>query len=405
MKSIRTTTAFALLLTALLPLSPLFAQDDDSTIDTIVVTGTQTTIEHDRAEAALTPGGIDLIDMTDFRERNVASLADVLRFVPGIWAASDSGNDDIFFSSRGSNLDATDFDMNGIKLLQDGLPVTTADGNNHNRIIDPLSAQHAVVARGANALKYGASTLGGAINFVSPTAYSLPGADLMLNAGSHGLLLTRASFARVFDERYDGALTLDRKEWDGFRDHNQQRRVGLYSNVGVQLSERVATRFYGTWLQNDQELPGSLSRAEIDSNPDRASASAVGGNFQLDVDTWRLANKTSWHFDADRRFEVGFSVEEQALFHPIVDRVLVDFDGPGPAPPVEVFSLLIDTDHRDIGVTARYYQRIGDHDVVAGANYGRNAVEGEHYRNLGGVRNGLSTHAGFRRYIDDLGRR
>ena len=90
--------------------------------------------------------------------------------MPGVWAESSSGSDELFFSSRGSNLDATDYDKNGIKLLQDGLPVTTADGNNHNRVVDPLSARYAIVARGANALTYGASTLGGAIDFISPTA-------------------------------------------------------------------------------------------------------------------------------------------------------------------------------------------------------------------------------------------
>src|SRR5690606_5165836 len=115
-----------------------------------------------------------------------ASLADMLRLVPGIWAVSNSGTDGLFLSSRGSNLDATNYDMNGMKLLQDGLPVTTADGNNHNRIIDPLSARYASVARGANALSCGASTLGGAINFVSPTAGEDFDNQLYVNGGSHG---------------------------------------------------------------------------------------------------------------------------------------------------------------------------------------------------------------------------
>src|SRR5690606_32729926 len=108
------------------------------------------------------PGAVTIVDNDALYQRNVSSLADMLRYVPGIWAVSNSGTDSMFFSSRGSNLDATNYDMNGIKLLQDGLPVTTADGNNHNRIIDPLSSHYASVARGANALTYGASTLGGA---------------------------------------------------------------------------------------------------------------------------------------------------------------------------------------------------------------------------------------------------
>lgn len=47
--------------------------------------------------------------------------------------------------------------------------MTTADGNNHNRVVDPLTARYISVARGANALTCGASTLGGAIDFTSPS--------------------------------------------------------------------------------------------------------------------------------------------------------------------------------------------------------------------------------------------
>jgi iron complex outermembrane receptor protein len=367
------------------------AASDETALETIVVTGTQPIMESERLEVAMTPGGAHFVNLDDFRERNVSSLADVLRYVPGVWSTSDNGNDGIFFSSRGSNLDATDYDMNGIKLMQDGLPVTTADGNNHNRIIDPLSARFATVARGANALKYGASTLGGAINFITPTAHDGPPLDVSLNGGSHGQILGRATVRRVFDNRVDGLLTLEAKRWDGFRDHNAQNRRGLYANLGWQLSEDVATRFYTTILGNDQQLPGSLTRAQLAADPDQANPSALGGNFQLDVETARLANKTSWLFSGNRRLDIGFSIEDQSLFHPIVDRVLVDFDGPGPAEPVEVFSLLIDTDHRDVGTVLRFSQQVGVHDLLLGLNYGKNSVNGGNYRNLGGIPNGLTT--------------
>ncbi len=376
------------LLVALLPLvaSGQEARTPAADVETIFVTERAL-----QSEVARTPGGMTLVDGADLRERNVSSLADLLRYVPGVWSASDSGSDDIFFSSRGSNLDATDYDMNGIKLLQDGLPVTTADGSNHNRIIDPLSARFATVARGANALRYGASTLGGAIDFVSPTARNSTPLDVFVNTGSHGQLVGRATFARVFDDHVDALLTVEGKRWDGYREHNEQQRSGLYANVGWQLSAAVSTRFFMTALNNDQELPGSLSRAQVDADPGQANASAVSGNFQLNVDTRRVANKTIWQLGEERSVELGFSWEEQDLFHPIVDKVLVDFDGPGPAPPVEVFSLLIDTNHRDVGAVARYRQRIADHDLLFGVNYGRGDVSGGNYRNDGGRPNGLST--------------
>jgi iron complex outermembrane receptor protein len=254
-----------------------------------------------------------------------------------------------------------------------------------------MTAAHATVARGANALTYGASTLGGAINFVSRTGRDSKGVALALNGGSFGQVQSRVTAGTVVDDRFDGLLTVERKEWDGYREHNGQDRLGLYANAGWQVSDSVSTRIYGTWIDNNEELAGSLTRAEMAADRDQAGAGAISGNYQVNVETWRLASKTTWQIDPRRQFDVGFSVEEQSLFHPIVDRVMVDFDGPGPALPVEVFSLLIDTDHRDIGAAARYNHRIGRHDLLFGVNFGRNDVEGGNYRNLGGVPNGRTT--------------
>jgi iron complex outermembrane recepter protein len=358
---------------------------EDGDVETILVTERML-----RGELELTPGGMTLIDGDSLRERNVSSLADLLRYVPGVWSASAAGTDTMFFSSRGSNLDATDYDMNGIELLQDGLPVTTADGNNHNRVLDPLSAEFATIARGANALKYGASTLGGAIDFTSPTARNSMPFEVFTNVGSHGQLLARGTAGNVFSDELDALFTVEGKRWEGYREHNEQRRVGLYANAGWRPSERVESRFFLTYLDNDQKLPGSLSRAQLAADPDQANPAALTGNFQIDVETVRLANKTTVQLGANRRLDLGFSIEEQSLFHPIVD-VRIDFDGPGPGLPVQVFSLLVDTDHRELGGLVRYSQQVGEHDILLGLNYGSGHVAGGDYTNQNGAPGTLTT--------------
>ncbi|MFG6430420.1 TonB-dependent receptor family protein [Roseateles sp. LYH14W] len=314
------------------------------------------------AEQAATPGAVTLVDGEDLRQRNVTSLADALRYVPGLWVASGSTGDSTFFSARGSNLDATNYDGNGIKLLVDGLPVTAADGNNHNRDVDPLSARYAVVARGANALTYGASTLGGAIDFITPTARDGAANEVLVNGGSHGQRQARATVGTVAGA-FDGLLTVEGKRSDGYRDHQRQQRSGLYANAGVQLGDGVQTRFYATAIDNEQQLPGGLTRDEWQANPRQAQAAAAAGDYQYNVKTWRLANKTSWQIDADSSLTAGLSHERQQLFHPIVY-----------APPY--FSLLIDTEQRNTGATLRYQRRAGAHDLLMGLNYGRMTVKG-----------------------------
>ena len=205
----------------------------------LVVTGDRVKAEIE-AQRALTPGGVTVVEDEDLYRRHVNGLADMLRYVPGVWAESSSGSEELFFSSRGSNLDATDYDKNGIKLLQDGLPVTTADGNNHNRVIDPLSARYASVARGANALTYGASTLGGAIDFTSPTARNSAPLSVFLNGGSYGSLNGRATFGgagdaagRTPDGRGPAVGRLSRSQRSG--------TLGLYANAGWQPSRQTPT--------------------------------------------------------------------------------------------------------------------------------------------------------------------
>ena len=344
-------TASAALLSitpAVLQAAPAAAQA--TALETIVITAERIR-DQIETQRTLTPGAVSVVDGADLFRREVSNLADLLRYVPGVWAESSSGSDELFFSSRGSNLDATDYDKNGIKLMQDGLPVTTADGNNHNRVIDPLSARYAVIAHGANALTYGASTLGGAIDFTSPTARNSAPLTAYVNGGSHGLLVGRLT-AGGAGETADGLVTVEGKRWDGYRDHNTQERYGLYANAGWVHSPQVATRVYATYVHNDEELPGALTGDEVRADPDQASVAAIGGHYQKNVETARIAAKTTWHIDSNSTFEAGLSYEDQSLYHPIVDRVLVDFDGTGPEPPVEVFSLLVDTDHRDVGATA-----------------------------------------------------
>lgn len=350
----------------LAPTPAAHAQHEPQTLPAVRVAGRQADSLRKplEAEAALTPGGVTVVDGEELRQRPITRLADALRYVPGLWAAAGAAGDSSFLSARGSNLDATAHDGNGIKLLVDGLPVTAGDGNNHNRDVDALSARHVVVARGANALTYGASTLGGAIDFITPTARDGARDELLLNGGSHGQRQARATLGTL-SGGFDALATLETRHSDGYRDHQRQRRTGFYANAGWQLGNGVQTRFYATAIDNEQQLPGALTQAQLQADPGQANAGNVTGDYQYNVKTWRLANRTSWQLDADRSLTAGVSLENQRLFHPIVYS--------------PHFSLLIDTEQRNAGATLRYQQRIGAHDLLVGLNAGRTTVTGGNY--------------------------
>ena len=326
-------------------------------------------------EQALTPGAVTLVDTQTLNERNVVSIGDMLRYVPGIWTATGATGDATFLSSRGSNLDATNFDGNGVKLMIDGLPVTAADGNNHNSFIDPMAARYAAIARGANALTYGASTLGGAIDFISPTARNTNN-QISLSGGSHGTVQSRITGGVVAGDK-DALVTVEQRSYDGYREHQEQQRGSVYANTGWQISDTVENRFYFSYTDNDQELAGSLTRAQFDEDPYQAGENNERGNFLKNVETWRVANRTRWQLSDTSNLVVGVSFEDQSLYHPIVENPF--------------FSLLIDNDQTTFGTTVRFDKQMGNHDLLLGLNYGQTWVKGGNYTHSGGIRDALTT--------------
>ncbi len=345
-------------------------------------------IDRVKVERSLTPGGVTVLDSRTLDEQTITNMADALRYVPGVLAEQESGGDDIQLSIRGSNLNSQQFQNSGAALFQDGLSVTLADGTNHNRFLDTFTARHIIVARGANALTYGASTLGGAIDFTSRTARNSDPMQAFITAGSNGLRSGQVSVGGV-SGAFDGLVMLGGKHWSGYREHSQENRTSVYANGGWQATDDLDLRLFVTHIDNRQQLPGALTRSQWQHNPRQANPTDALGNHQLNVKTDRLAAKGVWNLDADSWVDFGLAYEKQALYHPIVD-VFVPV-GPGPNPPLlNVFSLLVNTDQRTVSGMARFHRETGNHNLLAGINLARTSDTGGDYKNDHG-RRGVQT--------------
>ena len=115
-----------------------------------------------------TPGGVAIVPAEAYRNSTVANtIKDILDYVPGVFAQPKWG-DDTRLSIRGSGL-SRNFHLRGVQLYMDGIPINTADGYGDFQEIDPTAYKYVEVWKGANALQFGANSLGGAINFVMPT--------------------------------------------------------------------------------------------------------------------------------------------------------------------------------------------------------------------------------------------
>ena len=154
--------------------------------------------------------------------------------MPGVFAQPKWG-DDTRLSIRGSGL-SRNFHLRGLQLYMDGIPINTADGFGDFQEIDPTAYRYIEVYKGANALRFGANSLGGAINFVMPTGYnsSLFGARVDLGSfGFHKLAVSSGGVSGPVDYFITGTA----QELDGFREHSWGESARGSFDLGYRLSE------------------------------------------------------------------------------------------------------------------------------------------------------------------------
>lgn len=276
---------------------------------------TQPGIDAARKKAAQVPGGTDVIDAESYLKGSAVTPADALAYSPGVFAQSRiPGAEESRLSIRGSGLQRT-FHGRGLRVLQDGVPLNLADGSFDFQAMEPMAARYIEVYRGANALQYGAATLGGAINYVSPTGYDASPLQIRGELGSYGYVRSQASAAGVSGDT-DYYLSVSQFVQQGYQQQSEQENQRLFANVGRRLSAELETRFSLLYALTDSELPGNLTKAEINSNPRLANPANVAGNYHRDFNLLRLANKTTYAWDA-QRIEFGAWYAYKALWHPI----------------------------------------------------------------------------------------
>lgn len=278
---------------------------------------TQPTLEQDRINLATIPGGTETINPERYLTGRSSTLADTFSLSPGIVAQPRFGSDEARISVRGSGLQRT-FHGRGIRFMQDGIPLNLADGGFDMQAVDPLSTSHVNVWRGGNALANGSATLGGSIDYLSHTGHSATGHSARIEAGSHDYLRTRFATG-ITDNSRDLYLSLSHASQDGFRDHAEQSAQRFFGNFGIALRDDLETRFFLTTIHTDSELPGSLTKAEMEADPSQADRSFFGSapyDNRRDFELVRLANKTTLR-DGENTWDLLAGWTNKDLDHPI----------------------------------------------------------------------------------------
>ena len=319
-------------------------------------------------------GGTGLVDGHAYRDGRVGTVTDALAQATGVFVQPRFGADEARLSIRGSGLQRT-FHGRGIQLLQDGSPLNLADGSFDFQTVEPLATRYIEVYRGANALEFGAATLGGAINFVSPTGDDAAPLTLRLETGAHGY--RRGQFAIAGDSgRGDGYLSLTGLRQDGFRAHAVQENYRLFGNAGFRFSPTLDGRTYLTHVDTRSQLPGNLTLAEAMRDPSLAAPDSLAQDQRRDYRLDRLAGKLAWAPDADRRLTLSLFHADKSLRHPIFQ--------------------VLQQHSRDDGIDLRWQaaSQPGAHrnQLTAGLSIARGSLDDARFVNEGGRAGAPSNH-------------
>ena len=331
----------------------------------------------------LIPGGASVVEAETYKTGRASTLQDALGYTPGVYVQPRFGAEEARLSIRGSGIQRT-FHMRGIKLLQDGIPINQADGGGDFQSIDPLALDYTEVYRGANALQYGSTTLGGAINFVTPTGYTASPLQARFEVGGFNYLREQVSSGAVVGPA-DYYVSLSESRQDGFRNHAEQWNRRFFSNYGLKLTDVVETRFYVGALDSNSQLPGSLTLAQMKQNPKQPNTANVSGNQKRNYDLVQLANKTTFNW-GDQQLDLAAFYVHKDLFHPIFQ--------------------VIDQISHDFGASFRYSNKkdlLNRRNLFAlGFNPVWNTVDAQQHVNSGGAPTTLTAQAQQRSYNLDL---
>ena len=135
------------------------------------------------------PGGetATTVDRSQFKDRPVFSISDVLQDSPGIAEKQGNGPRDVGISIRGSNA-RNGFGIRNIQMFEDGFPVTQPDGLSRTDLTDPHAYQGIDVFRGPNSVMFGNFATGGAINFHTRLGSDIRGFEMGTDVGGFGYL-------------------------------------------------------------------------------------------------------------------------------------------------------------------------------------------------------------------------
>lgn len=257
---------------------------------------------------------VDILGGSRTRSENVNNSWELFGLVPGVMLTGfRQGTTSGKLSFRAFNGEG---EINAVKLLIDGVPSNSNDGNMpYLDAIFPIDIAAIEVVRGTNDARHGLHNIAGNVNVVTRT-----GGDYAEVRTSYGSFASRDVQAALGVENggFTQNYSVSYRKTNGYRHHADSEKAAVSGKWFQAFGDgRVRAGLIARHYWNDAEEPGYLTAADARRDPRASYAFSA-----TDMST-RAVDTVSAHADADLRADLSFSAK--AYLNRLKDQRFVKF--------------------------------------------------------------------------------
>ncbi|MEN5143993.1 TonB-dependent receptor family protein [Pseudomonas juntendi] len=349
-------------------------------IDPVVVTGV-----YAPTSSFDLPFSVDTVDLSRGTDGQLGvNLSEVLTKVPGLVVQNRQNYaQDLQVSSRGYGARSA-FGVRGIKLISDGIPASTPDGQGQAATLNLDVAERIEVLRGPAATLYG-SNAGGVVQMFSRDGQGPARVGAETTFGSDGFNKNHLS-AEGGNDAAGFVLDASRMDTDGYRDHSAARRDQTFAKVNFKPDDdsRMAL-IYSSLEQNNTQDPLGQTWEAYKHDPRSTAAAAQTYNTRKSIDHQQVGMNYERYFgDATLQFNL-YAGQRSVVQYLSIPRSVASNSQRGGG--------VVDFDREFHGGTLRWIQPVanvpGDLTFTVGADYDQSKDDRRGYQNFSGGQLGV----------------
>ena len=312
------------------------------------------------------------------------NASEALTRVPGLVVQNRQNYaQDLQISSRGFGARSA-FGVRGLKLITDGIPASTPDGQGQAATFNLDTAESIEVLRGPASTLYG-SNAGGVIQMFSRDGVGRPriGAETLI--GSDGLTRNHLT-AEGEADGVGFVLDASRMDTDGYRDHSSARRDQTFAKLNFKPDEdSKLALIYSSLEQNGTQDPLGQAWQAYKADPRSVAVNALNFNTRKSIDHQQLgANYERYFGDATLQTTV-YAGKRSVIQYLAIPQ--------GPQGSPNHSGGVVDFDREFHGGSVRWLQPVdgvaGDLRLVFGLDYDQSRDDRRGYENFSGSQIGV----------------